>query len=198
MSKLLMLTALSALFFAACKPVPQKELHLVYWAKLDANEIWLVHYDDAGKKVSQLIAQDLTPFDPAKTGQSGSGDYLIKTTLTLPLLHDPAQQGPVQPYYIFEYVQQKLSSGGQPVYYEQPLASEAFSLGVNHQGAGWTLLRESLFVFDGSSSPSSRFEQVYRGPDGQVYIFQPSTGKKQLLSEAIAQGYIAYQLAEFE
>ncbi|MBL7805334.1 MAG: hypothetical protein JNL02_16465 [Saprospiraceae bacterium] len=183
---------------AQCQYRPKHDIHLVYWAQLDANEVWLVYYEPGPKKVAELITPDMTTYDPSKQGMSGQAGYFVNKTLPLVALHEEAQEPNVSPYYIFEYVQQKLTLGGQPIYYEKPLVSKAFAVDVNHLGAGWTLLRESLFIFDKSGSPATRFEQVYRGPDKQIYLYRPGEPYKQLLKDAIKEGYIAYQLAEFE
>jgi hypothetical protein len=169
------------------------EIHVRYWSQYDANEVWLVHYDESGAEVKELVTSDITTFVPGKT------DYLEETVVYAERLHDPSDAPPITPYYVFQYKQQKVEFSGNPVYYPDPIESVAFAVGVNHLGQGYELLRETMFIFDATPSPNSRFEQVYRGPDQKLYVYRPGGGSSPvLLQTLIDQGYGAYNPSDFQ
>jgi hypothetical protein len=167
-------------------------VHWYYWSQFDGNELWLVSYDSGGNKQVELVTKDITSY------VAGKLDYRQSGFINPKRLHNPADEPNVTPYYYFEFIQQKIEFAGHPIYYDDPVEAAGFAVGVNHLGAGWKLLKETIFLFGRNSYPQSRFEQVYRGTDGKLYIYRPATGELQLLWDAINEGYGAYQLSDFD
>jgi hypothetical protein len=172
-------------------------------SQFDINEVWLIHYEEDGTKIRTLITPDLStarPCDQTKV------DYNTEIQLNIPKLHDPSDEPHVTPYYIFEYIQERLCIGNSHVYYDIPISSRAFARGAVHV-PGYTLVRETMFLFDpGMGGWSSRFEQVYRGPDGRLYLYRPGSnfiGHPEvqsgpiLLDTLIDEGYTAYDDVDF-
>jgi hypothetical protein len=164
-------------------------------SRADINRVWLVS-GVTGTQVKTLLSNDLFVSPPWLT------QYY--TTMLLNL----ARTGRTANYCI-EYEQRTvpgsqlitLQTNGFTVCYDYSsdtsTANSFYPSDLKFSsvtGSGkWALLRETMFIFDRDTSPKSRWEQVYRGPDGQLYGFRIATGPYLF---KIAQGYSLYNLSE--
>lgn len=183
------------------------EIH--YQDAADVNELWLITYTPEETE-RQLLMEDLIPFDGDVWEAFQDGTAVLpdqQADLHLDLARTPsAPESPPYEYW-FEFVQQQTYFAGQAVYFEEPVNSGlSFIVGENHFGEGWELLRETVFLYNKTSIPVSRFEQVYRGPDGELYVYRPGQSLDplqweepvpMLLEDLIAQGYTAYDYVDF-
>jgi len=161
----------SFLMLGSCTNGPSNifPVHVRYWSQFDANELWLVHYDSKGNKITSLIRDDLTKFIP------GVIDYRQEFDVYIARRHDPADEPNITPYYYFEYVQQKLELNGEAIYRDAPVESEAFAVHVNHLGAGYSLLDEWMLIYDAFPVEyRSMFKQYYCGPELKIHEYRPS------------------------
>jgi hypothetical protein len=175
-------------------------VYLVVRTKEDINRIWLLS-GVSGSLTKVLLSEDLFPVN--------YWGYLYNTTILLDLAHTGRNAN-----YCFDYEQRTipesqvmlLETNGFTVCYnyssDTSLAS-AFPTGAlqfsSVTGSGkWALLRETMFIFDRDCSEPSRWEQVYRGPDGQLYLFRIAYGPQLFrLSDMMAQGFTLYNPADF-
>ncbi len=171
------------------------------WSQFDVNQVWLVRSGGPGAPpVRELLTSDLSRWrDPRP-----SGGYNDETLVYVPKRHTASQEPNVTPYYVLEYVQERISipadGSHRPVYHAAPLSSVAFAPGVNRV-PGYAIVRETLFIFDHSGSPRSRHEQVLRGTDGRLYLYRPGASFEGhpevvhgpiVLQTLINEGYRAY------
>jgi hypothetical protein len=165
----------------------------------DINRVWLVS-GVTGTLVKTLLSSDL--FAVAPWG------YQYRTTMLLNL----APTGKTPNYY-FEYEQRTIPASQVII-----LMTNSFTVCYDYSsdtstansfypsdlkfssvtGSGkWALLRETMFIFDRDSAPKYRWEQIYRGPDGQLYAFRNAYGPQLFkLADMIAQGYGVYNLSD--
>jgi len=196
--------------------VNEKTVHVQYRSQLDANQIYFWGWDEANQQETKyLLNNDLTnyvaPFED-DSGNVVSHDYSASLSPLIKQFHNPADEPDVQVCCRFEFNQEQVGGflGDDPRYdYEM---SRDFSVGVNHLGSGYTLVRETMFIFDYFSTPSSRFEQIYQGPDEILRVYLPSwqpwatpdglyipdeQNYTRSLTEMQAEGYSAYEGVDF-
>lgn len=165
--------------------------------KEDINRVWLLS-GVTGSLVKTLLSNDL--FAVASWG------YQYKTTMLLNL----APTGKTPNYY-FEYEQRTIPTSQAILlmtnsftvcynYSSEPdynFASGALRFSSVTGPGKWALLRETMFIFDRDSSQRYRWEQIYRGPDGQLYAFRIAYGPQLFkLADMMAQGYALYNLSD--
>lgn len=156
----------------------------------DINEVWLVQYQENGAIIRTLVTSDHTTAVPCEQRRtSGWGGYNTEIKVSVPKLHDPSDEPDVAPYCNFEYIQQRVCFGDNIVYYDTSFLTFPFAPGVNHL-PGYILIRETMFIWNPTFeySYNSRFEQVYRGPDGRLYLYRPGSWFFQYSDSALFQG----------
>ena len=138
-----------------CIPAHAGPVYLRYSSQYDANELYLA----TSPTSMTLLVQDLVPWREAP-GPDYDAEYVFDI--------DPAGA----PYF-FAYKQERLQFSGTPVYFDALLGTESFQVGVNNL-PGYLLLRETMFIFDHSSVPFERWQQLYLGPDNELYAYHPN------------------------
>ena len=174
-------------------------IYIRNWSQYDVNEVWRVHGGGPNVPLERtLLLQDLSPL--AAEGVN----YNDERVVLIPLLHDPATNPTPTPYYTLEYIQERVRFNGQPQYHTSPLSTRAFAPGTLHVN-GYSIVRETMFIHDYSGFPTSTFEQMLRGPDGNLYLYRPGDqflGHPEvnngpiLLQTLINEGYGAYSPAQ--
>lgn len=174
-------------------------IYIRNWSQYDVNEVWLVRGGGPGVPLERnLLLPDHSPL--AAQGV----DYNHEAVVLVPVRHDPATNPTPTPYYVLEYIQEQVRFNGQPVYHTNPLSTTGFAPRTAH-ASGYTLVRETMFIFDYSGFPTSRFEQMLRGPDNNLYLYRPGEqfiGHPEvnsgpiLLQTLINEGYTAYTPAQ--
>ena len=112
----------------------------------------------------------------------------IRWKLDIPPRHDPVV-GSLEGYYYFRFDQLKLmwpyndGSCGIYVWLSDPhslggsddyVITQHFAPAINHLGGDYSLVRETMFIFDWTLYPYSEFEQVYRREsDKTLWRYQP-------------------------
>jgi hypothetical protein len=159
--------------------------------------VWLVHVV-GGSEVETLLSNDFT-----------TGDAPWTSTMLLQLAPSPSDLAS----NYFRYEQRNVGVESQiftlltlpfaVARNHASLSNSAFYDGLRFSdvtGAGtWDLLRETMFIFDADGWPTHRWEQVYRGPDGQLYAFRLANGPQLFrLSDMVAEGYGMYDVSEFD
>jgi hypothetical protein len=180
--------------------IPQGEVietsapvHIRNLSQYDINEVWLVSGGGPGYPLQQeLLTSDLSQF------HTPVYNYNNEIVSDIEKQHTAADEPNVTPYYILEYVQEHPPALGGPYYTNRQ--STAFAPGVHHV-AGYDIVRETMFLFDGDSTPRTRFEQILRGPDGQLYAYRPgsfffnhpeTTHGPLLFQTLVNEGYTVY------
>jgi hypothetical protein len=116
-----------------------------------------------------------------------------------------ATQGSFEPFpgsrYSFVYSESQWPGSSFPSFYRL-VRTPAFVARVSRLGAGFQLLRDTLFVFGTWSWPAFRYEQVYRGQDSRLCVYRPAIEGQAsygpvLLSKLMAEGYAVYDLSDF-
>ncbi len=176
-------------------PTNVKPFYLYYSTQFDANELYLTHYGEGGVKVQELISSDLTDLHPPPTMEGSGPCYDVVLDMNLAQRHDPLEDPDPTPYYNFDYIRERLGCA-EACYYDDPLSTSSFAVGVNELGTGYKLLRETMFIFN----DSSRFEQIYLGPGDELYYARPGTTEAQahLLDDLLSRGYSLYDGVEFD
>jgi hypothetical protein len=175
-------------------PLERAPIYIRNRSQYDINQVWLVSSNGPGLPLERrMLTPDLSALLPF------GADYNNEIVAYVPLLHYPAASAP-NPYYVLQHIQEELRFRGAPQYHSNPRSTSAFAPGVIHV-PGYTLVRETMFIFDWSGVPTSRFEQMLRGPDGKLYLFRPGGffhGHPEvdsgpiLLQTLIDEGYSAY------
>ena len=153
------------------------------WSQYDVNEVWLVRGGGPGvPEVRELLTSDLSRYQIPRTAPGFSEvitRYNDEILIQVPKRHDLSEEPNVRPYYVLEYIQEKVYFAGRPIYFD-PLSSIPFAPGVQHV-PGYTIVRETLFILNHGLDPSggTMFEQVLRGPDGRLYLYRPCCGGQQ-------------------
>jgi hypothetical protein len=179
--------------------VPTRYVYLQADTLFDIDRVWLVT-GGTGGLTKVLISNDLTAWVDFSTFDVNATNFTYKARMVLSLAVAD------KPHYLFEYEQRYINIGKVYLY-----STDGFTVGRNFSdtpssdfhptqlkfsdvtGPGkWELLRETMFIFD---NPQHRFEQVYRGPDGQLYLFRKAYGPE--LFKLPDQGYNLYNLSEF-
>lgn len=168
-------------------------IYIRNWSQYDVNEVWLVSGGGPGVPLERnLLLPDLSPL--AAQGVN----YNDERVVLVPVRHDPVTNPTPTPYYVLEHIQERVRFNGQPVYHTSPRSTRGFAPRTLHV-PGYSLVRETMFIHDWSGFPTSRFEQMLRGPDGNLYVYRPGdffeghpeTGPI-LLQTLINEGYAAY------
>ena len=173
-------------------------------SQFDVNQVWLVRYEDVpgqdvGNKIATLVTNDLSNAIPCAQ-KTPTFSYNDRISASVPILHDRSKEPNITPYYVFEYIQERLCSNDTHLYWgdinasggggyvgaasAKPIPSKPFAPGVIDveiwNGSsfvnlpGYRLIRETIFLFDASGYPTihTRYEQALCGPDGKVYLYR--------------------------
>jgi len=169
------------------EPKKYHPVHLRLVSQEDVNEVWfwggrqgiVIDYTD---EWGSLVTSDLIPCNPnppesANEYLSGPAYNTYDTEIIVPIeqWHDPLTEPDPNPYWHFIYNQQLV-----PLQCPGPIerfATVGFAPGVNQLGQGWMLLRDTMVINNNNNEltgfTNGRWEQVYRGPDGQLYVYLP-------------------------
>lgn len=175
-----------------------------FWVRFfvdsDVNQFWLGTGGPGGVTYT-LLSSDLTPVSECAAGH----------TFDVPMVLDLAPTAVSN--YFFRYEHRSICAREVETF-----ETGSFAVGQNlsthwdnsdfHPGelkfsdvtgpGVWVLLRETMVIYGPYSSPSNRFEQVYRGPDGGLYLHRFSYGPElYLLDDLITGGYDVYNLSDF-
>ena len=172
-------------------------VYLVVHAVHDIDRVWVLS-DVTGSLTRVQLSGDLFEMTRGRTEYNAT------------MLLDLVPTGGTQHHYCFEYEQRGVYASKL-----ETLQTEGFTVCHNYSsdtinsfypgalrfssvtGSGkWALLRETMFIFGRDNNPRDRWEQIYRGPDGQLYVFRVLFGAQLFkLTDLIAQGYSAYNLS---
>lgn len=153
--QVLIFTLLTGIFF----PAHGTPFYVFYDSAYDANELYLGQSSDPSAMT--LLVSDLVAWHQGP-GPQYQAEYLF----------DLAPNPPSR--YYFAYKQERLQFSGEPLYWDNLLGTGEFDVGVSYL-PGYTLLRETMFIFDWSSSPYHRYQQLYKGPDNELYAYHPNS-----------------------
>ncbi len=179
-----------------------------YLGSYDIEEVWLL--TTVGETTDRkLVSDDLIRSD-AKLPTDPEGVVPERdVSLHLELEATSPDSATSPRTYALEYIKEKVYFV-EPQYYEEPWYTGTFEAGVNHLGDDWALVKETMFIFGNAPAEISqqsgwRFEQVYAGPTGELYlyrvaepgpVFEPDAGPV-LLQDAVDDGYGLYNFVDF-
>lgn len=153
-------------------------------SQLDVNEVWIVRGGGPGTpRVEEVTVRDLFPWSGqddlnSRSGGSGLAPYhQAEVRVLVPKRHDPGQEPHIPDYYAVEYMEERLGHAPGTLAYAKRDGT-SFAPGVTF-GPGYSVVRETIFLFGSSSYPSSRHELVLRGTDNQLYVYRPYCGGLQ-------------------
>lgn len=186
-------------------------------SQLDVNEVWIVRGGGPGTpRVEEVTVRDLFSWSGqddlnSRSGGSGLAPYhQAEVRVLVPKRHNPGQEPHIPDYYAVEYMEERLGHAPGTLAYAKRDGT-SFAPGVTF-GPGYSIVRETIFLFGSSSYPSSRHELVLRGTDNQLYIYRPYCGGLQAgvapdqlrdgcdgpvrLDTMVSQGYHVYSPAQ--
>jgi hypothetical protein len=129
-----------------------------------------------------LLVQDLVPWQPP-AGAGSAPYYDTEVRVQIPIRHNPGLEPNVTPYYALDYMQEQFRGyQGSDAVQRRPMPAVPYrrlhgvslAPGVHHV-AGYTIVRETIFLFGHNASPGARHEQGLRGPDGHLYVYTPGS-----------------------
>jgi len=150
------------------KSVAGEGFYITNYGQHDVNEVWLwtdrIEVQD--DVTCTLLISDLSTYqEPVYDDDVLVTRYHDEVRVYLPKLHDPSNEPNISPYYFLEYNKEIIMGRWMTCW------TNMFAPQVHHL-EGWEILRETIMLFD---EGFENFEQVLRGPDGELYLYRPWT-----------------------
>lgn len=192
-------------------------IYLRLTSQYDVNEVWIVRGGGPGiPRVEEVTIRDLFPWSGQDDLNSRSNSSSVapyhrtEARILVPKRHNPGQEPHIPDYNAVEYMEERGGHAPGTLTYARR-SGTSFAPGVSF-GPGYSIVRETIFLFGSTSYPSSRHELVLRGPDNRLYIYRPYCGGLQagvapeqlrsgcdapiLLDTMTRQGYNVYTPAQ--